>query len=222
MKRIRILLVDDHSLFRKGLSALFAKEESFEVVGEAGDGIDAVKKAKQLKPDIVLMDISMPGADGIEAARGIRATLPSAKVVMLTILEEDQKLFEAIKAGAHGYLLKNVKPSSLFETLQGAMRGEAAISRITASKILKQFGDQARQPLGENGPEKLTDRELEVLRCVTKGQSNKEIAGSLHIAENTVKNHLKNILDKLHLQNRVQAATFALEKGLVPDDTPPS
>jgi len=215
MKPIRVLLVDDHSLFRQGLAALLRREKEFEVVGEAQDGIEAVARAKELKPDIVLMDVSMPRCDGVEAARRIRQALPAIKIVMPTILEQDKKLFEAIKAGAHGYLLKNVKPDALFHTLRGVMSGEAGITRATASKILREFAGQSGSGDGEVYREELSTRELTVLQLITEGKTNKEIGQTLKIAENTVKNHLSHIRDKLQVENRVQAATFALEKGLV-------
>jgi two-component system nitrate/nitrite response regulator NarL len=215
MKPIRVLLADDHSLFRKGLAGLLGREKRFQIVGEAEDGVEALTKAKELKPDIVLMDISMPGGNGIEATRRIRQALPSTRVVILTFLEEDKRLFDAIKAGAHGYLLKNVRPEALFKTLIGIMRGEAAISRNTAAKILHEFAEQSLQRYTEPDHEPLSERELEVLRLVTAGTTNKQISHKLHIAENTVKNHLKAILNKLHVENRVQAATFALDKGIV-------
>ncbi len=220
MKPIRVLLVDDHTLFRQGLAALLRREKEFLVVGEAQDGIEAVARAKEFKPDIVLMDISMPRSDGVEAARRIRQALPAIKIVMLTILEQDKKLFEAIKAGAHGYLLKNVKPDALFHTLRGVMSGEAAITRATASKILREFAGQSGSGDGEVYREDLSARELSVLQLITQGQTNKEIGHALKIAENTVKNHLKNILDKLQVANRVQAAAFALENGIVPKKEP--
>jgi len=216
MKPIRVLLADDHSLFRKGLAGLLARGKRFQVVGDAENGVEALTKAKELKPDIVLMDISMPGGNGIEATRRIRQALPSTRVVILTFLEEDKRLFDAIKAGAHGYLLKNVQPEALFKTLVGIMRGEAAISRNTAAKILHEFAEQSLQRYTEPDHEQLSERELEVLRLLTAGTTNKQISNKLHIAENTVKNHLKAILNKLHVENRVQAATFALENGIVP------
>jgi len=161
------------------------------------------------------MDISMPRGDGVEATRRIRLALPCVKVVMLTILEQDKKLFEAIKAGAHGYLLKNVKPDALFHTLRGVMSGEAAITRATASKILREFAGQSGSGGGEVYREELSARELSVLQLITEGKTNKEIGRILNIAENTVKNHLQHIRDKLQVENRVQAATFALEQGLI-------
>lgn len=216
MRPIRVLLVDDHSLFRKGLAGLLAREKEFKVVGEAQDGVEAVKLAKDLKPDLVLMDIYMPGSDGLEATRRVRDALPSTRVVILTVSEEDKNLFEAIKCGAHGYLLKKVEPSELFQMLRGVFLGEAPISRATAAKILNEFAEQARRVQEEVVEEKLSAREQEVLALLSEGLTNKEIGNQLGIAENTVKNHLKNILGKLHLANRVQAATFAIEKGLIP------
>lgn len=215
MKPIRALLVDDHSLFREGVAALLRQRKEFAVVGEAQDGIEAVARAKALKPDLVLMDISMPRCDGVEAARRICQALPAVKVVMLTILEQDRKVFEAIKAGAQGYILKNVKPDALFHALLGVMSGEAAISRVTASKILDEFAGRSGFGAGASCQEDLSERELSVLKLITQGKTNKEIAQTLNLAENTVKNHLKNILDKLQVANRVQAATLALEKGIV-------
>jgi DNA-binding NarL/FixJ family response regulator len=222
MKPVRILLVDDHSLFRKGLAALLSKEKGFEVAGEAQDGLEAFKKAKELKPDLVLMDISMPHCDGVEATRRIHQSFPSMPIVMLTILEADKKLFEAIKAGAQGYMLKNIKPEALFQMIRGVLAGEAAISRVAATKIMNEFAEQARsRGVADGGEEDLTERELTVLQCLTEGMTNKDIGRKLHLAENTVKNHLKNILDKLQVENRVQAAAFALKKGLARENEPP-
>ncbi len=218
MEPVRLLLVDDHVLFRKGLARLLVSDSGFQVVGEANDGAEALQKTADLKPDLVLMDIHMPGMEGVEATRRITDSFPSIKVVVLTVSEEDKDLFESIKAGAHGYLLKNVSPEALFETLHGIFRGEAAISGKTAAKILNEFARQTRRAPEETVQEKLTPREEEVLNLLGNGLTNKEIGNRLSIAENTVKNHLKNILGKLHLQNRVQAATFALRKDATPNN----
>jgi DNA-binding NarL/FixJ family response regulator len=218
MKPIRVLLVDDHHLFREGLAQILERAKDFRVVGEASDGPEGLKKAKELKPDLVLMDIQMPGGDGIEATRGIREALPDTKVVILTIFEEEKKLIEAIKNGAHGYVLKNIRPDALFATLRGIFRGEVAISRVMASKIIGQLVEETRSLTVRTHQEELSPKELEVLQSLTKGLTNKEIADLLKIAESTVKNHLRNILAKLHLANRVQAAAFALEKGIVPEE----
>jgi two-component system NarL family response regulator len=220
LKPIRLLLVDDHALFRKGLVSLLKREDDFQVVAEAEDGAEAIKKAKQLKPDLVLMDIHMPGTDGIEATRRIREMLPGTRVVILTVSEDDKDLFEAIKCGAHGYLLKKLEPEELYAMLRGVFEGEAPISRATAGKILSEFATQARRKATPQLEEELSAREKEVLQCLASGLTNKEIGNKLAIAENTVKNHLKNILGKLHLENRVQAATFALQKGLASPDKP--
>ena len=217
METVRVLLVDDHVLFRKGVASLLAQTKDLQVVGEAGNGEEALAKAKELMPDLVLMDISMPDCDGLEATRRIKAALPYVKIVILTVSEEDQTLFEAIKSGAQGYLLKKIETQELFELLRGVSRGEAPISRAMAAKILSEFARQAKRGPEQPPPEeRLTQREQEVLELLTKGNTNKEIAQALNISENTVKNHLKNILEKLHLENRVQAVVFALQKGLIP------
>ncbi len=216
MEPIRVLLVDDHALFCSGVACLLRAHADLEVVGEAADGEGALAKAKELMPDVILMDLYMPGMSGLEATRRIREALPYVKIVVLTVSEEDQDLFEAIKAGAHGYLLKKIQPESLIQTVRRAFRGEAPISRATATKILEEFGRLARSGPGrEPLHEKLSPREREVLERLVKGATNKEIASALTISENTVKNHLKNILEKLHLENRVQAATYALRVGLI-------
>ncbi|MFQ5847237.1 MAG: response regulator [Candidatus Methylomirabilales bacterium] len=216
MERIRVLVVDDHALFRKGLVSMLRDQPDFEVVGEAPEGQAALAKAKELMPDVILMDIYMPGCGGLEATQQIKEALPYVKIVILTVSEEDQNLFSAIKSGAQGYLSKNIEPQQLFEMLRGVVKGEAPISRLTAAKILHEVARQAKQGREEHPGEELSPREHEVLELLTKGSTNKEIAAALGISDNTVKNHLRNILDKLHLQNRVQAAAFALRKGLVP------
>ena len=220
MKSTRVLVVDDHALFRKGVAGLLRDAEGFIVVGEARDGREAVAKAQALTPDVVLMDVYMPGMDGLEAARRIGQAVPSVRIVMLTISEEDQNLFEALKAGAHGYLLKSVEPEELFRTLRGIVRGEAFLTPSMATKLVDEFtrrrGVEAAAPAGCMSP-----REWEVLELLTRGAVNKEIAAALRISENTVKNHLKSIMDKLHAENRVQVVAYALRKGLV-RRSPPS
>jgi two-component system, NarL family, nitrate/nitrite response regulator NarL len=213
---IRVLLVDDHALFRKGIASLLAAEPGFEVVGEAHDGLQAVEYARELMPDLIVMDLNMPRAGGPEATRRILEELPYIKIVILTVSEDDEDLFEAVRCGAHGYLLKKIEPKALFDTLRGVMRGEASISRSMAAKLMGEFSRQnTRAVSGEERRPELSPREIGVLEFVAQGKSNKEIATALDIAENTVKNHLKNILEKLHLENRVQAATYALRQGLL-------
>lgn len=218
MEQTRVLLVDDHVLFRKGLANLLASKPWIEVVGEAGDGHEAVEKARQLMPDLILMDIQMPVCDGLRATQIIKKELPYVKIVILTVSDDDRSLFEAIKAGAQGYLLKNLEPDDLFGMLAGVVRGEAAITRVMAAKILNEFAVLSRrvEPVPTASPvSNLSAREREVLDLVVKGATNKEIAAQLCITENTVKNHLRNILEKLHLENRVQAAAFAVREGII-------
>lgn len=215
MKSIRILLTDDHALFRSGLAGLLRQQADFVVVGEAANGEEALEKARELVPDVILMDLYMPGMGGLEATRRIKGALSSVKIVMLTVSEEDKDVFEAVKAGAHGYLSKKIEPNAFFRTLRGVFRGEAPISRATATKILEEFARQARRGPGDAPPHsRLSPREREVLELLTRGATNKAIASTLGISKDTVKNHLKNILEKLHLENRVQAAAYALREGL--------
>jgi two-component system nitrate/nitrite response regulator NarL len=216
MEPLRILLVDDHVLFRKGLAALLAPRQDMEVVGEAGDGLEAIARARETVPDVILMDIHMPECDGLEAVRIIKREMPHVHIIMLTVSDDDHDLFAAIKNGAEGYLLKNLEPYQLFDMLKGVRRGEAPISGTLAAKILQEFRQPDQKVVRE--PEvrdELTPREIEVLERVVEGSTNKEIAAALVIAENTVKIHLRNILEKLHLQNRIQAAVYAVREGLV-------
>ncbi|MGB8644831.1 MAG: response regulator transcription factor [Anaerolineae bacterium] len=212
MEKKRILLADDHILFRKGLAQLLSTQPDFQVVGEANDGLEALAQARELMPDLILLDINMPRCDGREATRAIKAELPYVVIVVLTVSDDEQDLFTAIKNGAQGYLLKKIEPAELFEQLRGLARGEAALSRLMANKILREFvREKPPQPEREDT---LTPREQQVLQLVSRGMSNREIADTLVVSENTVKNHLRNILAKLHLENRVQAATYALREGL--------
>lgn len=211
---IRLLLADDHTLFRKGLVGLLSQEKCFEIVAEAEDGREAVTQAKTQLPDIVLMDIHMPVVNGLEATRQITKALPKTRVVILTFSEEDQDVFEAIKCGAYGYLSKKITPARLSELLLGVSNGEAPLSGTTASKILKEFATASSAGARNSLVDELTERERDILKLLAGGLTNKEIGCRLMIAENTVKNHLKNILAKLHLRNRVQAAALALREGL--------
>jgi DNA-binding NarL/FixJ family response regulator len=215
MSPVRILLVDDQLLFRKGIRALLEDEDDMEVVGEASDGQQAIDFVLASKPDVILMDIHMPVCDGIKAARQIKLERPETKIIALTVSEEDDDLFEAIRGGADGYLLKDLQPEELFESIRGIQRGETPISPAVASKLLNEFRRRPRPDVADTPAMDLTVRELEVLDLVAGGFSNAEIAARLFIVEGTVKNHLHNILEKLHLQNRVQAAAFAIREGLV-------
>jgi len=218
---LRILLVDDHVLFRKGVAALLARRPDMEVIGEASDGLDAITVARELLPDVILMDIHMPRCDGLEATRRIKREVPHVKIVILTVSDDDQNLFEAIKSGAQGYLLKDLEPTKLYDLLESISRGEAPLSGVVAAKILQEFARPNTGSLPATEMiEELTTREKDILQLVVDGKTNKEIAASLSIAENTVKIHLRNILEKLHLQNRIQAAVYAVRQGLV--NEPPS
>lgn len=213
---LRIMLVDDHVLFRKGLEALLAARHDVEVVAEAGDGLEAIAVAREKLPDVILMDISMPRCDGLEAVRVLSREIPQLQIVMLTVSDDDRDLFEAIKSGAVGYLLKNLQPRELFDLLEGLQRGEAPISGKLAARILSEFRKPHAPRKEEPGiRDRLTPREVDVLERVVLGEGNREIAETLCLTENTVKVHLRNILDKLHLQNRVQLAVYAVTTGLV-------
>ena len=212
-----VLLVDDHALFREGLAALLSTQDGIEIVGEAASGEEALEKARELLPDVILMDILMPGMGGLDATRKIKEEMPHTRIVMLTVSEEEDDLFEAIKAGAEGYLLKTVKSRDLIDMLLGVLRGEAAVSRVIARKLWEEFAEQAKKQEAPYllAPPHLTRREMEVLCFLSEGLPDKAIASRLGISQRTVKNHVHNILEKLHLQNRVQAAAYALRQGLV-------
>jgi DNA-binding NarL/FixJ family response regulator len=213
MQPTKVLIVDDHALFRQGVRNTIEPEKDFEVVGEAEDGREAMVKARELKPDLILMDINMPHCNGLEAVSAIKRELPRVKIVMLTVHDEGEGLFEAIKRGAEGFLSKRVRAKSLLGSLRGVRRGEAAISGRMAGRILKEFSRLAEIE-AENIAGQLTPREKDVLQKVSEGLSNREIGHSLCISENTVKAHVTNILRKLHLQTRAQAADYARRWGL--------
>jgi DNA-binding NarL/FixJ family response regulator len=212
---VKILIADDHTLFRDSLRSLLASR-GFEVVGDAREGREAVELARRLQPDIVLMDLAMPGLDGLAATRLISAELPQVKVVILTGSDEDANLFEAIKSGAQGYLLKNLESRELFSLLEGVGRGEPALTPLLAGKLLQEFARPPRPAAESHDPDALTDREREVLELLVRGvTSNRKLAKQLGVSENTVKFHVRNILDKLHLHNRAQVVGFALRHGMV-------
>jgi two-component system nitrate/nitrite response regulator NarL len=222
--KLRVLLVDDQPLFRRALATLISAQFDMTVVGEGENGRDALEKVRTLQPDLVVMDVNMPGADGVDGVNAIRGAGFSTPVVMLTVSEDDDDLFESIKAGANGYLLKNVRPEDLFENLRGVVRGESPIAPAVASKLLdalrtggRPSRDAASSPTSSEDTV-LTRRESEILQLVANGLSNKEIASELTITEGTVKNHVHNALEKLHLTNRVQAAAYAVRQGLTSPD----
>jgi len=210
---IRVLIADDHKLFRQGLISLMrTREELVEIVGEAETGAEAVRLAELLRPDIILLDIYMPDGNGLEAAQKIRASVPETAIVMLTSSELDEHLNAAVNIGVAGYLLKNLDADELFDLLSGIKRGEAAMTRSMAARLLKNVArNRTTTAEGEN----LTGREIDVLRFVASGASNLQIAEELYITVNTVKTHIKNILAKLKLENRTQAATYAVMKGII-------
>jgi len=221
MTEIRVLLADDHQLFREGLANILNMQPDFEVVGEAGDGLEVLVKARKLVPDLILMDIGMPGCDGVEATQQVKWELPDVVIVMLTVRDEDEKLFEAIKSGAQGYLLKTIRSRELLSMLRGAVRGEAAITPALGGRMLEEFRRLSHQARTVPADEviALTRREQEVLGLVAQGASDAEVAEALVLSVHTVKSHMRNILSKLHLGQRHQAALYALREGLIHSPT---
>jgi len=216
---IRVLIVDDHALFRRGLEMVLAEEPDIELVGEASDGAEAVAKAGEALPDVVLMDIRMPKSSGIEACRAMKEVAPSAKIVMLTISDEEEDLFEAIRAGASGYLLKDIPYDEVADVVRAVHGGQSLINPSMAAKLLTEFAALAKRDGEERAQEvpapKLTDREMEVLRLVARGMNNRDIAKELFISENTVKNHVRNILEKLQIHSRMEAVMIAVRENLI-------
>jgi DNA-binding NarL/FixJ family response regulator len=214
---IRVLIVDDHALFRRGLQMVLEGEADMDVVGEAGDGHEAIDRAEATTPDVVLMDVRMPRRTGIEATRVIKDTLPSTKILMLTISDEEADLYEAIKAGASGYLLKEISIEEVASAVRKVNAGQSLISPSMASKLLNEFAAMVKRRDERNqvpGP-RLTERELEVLKLVARGMNNRDIGQELFISENTVKNHVRNILEKLHLHSRMEAVVYAVREKLL-------
>lgn len=216
MSKIRVLLADDHDLFRQGVRRLLEGSPDIEVVGEGRSGEECVRLVEELVPDIVLLDIAMPGLTGIDAARLIRTASPRTGIVMLTVHADEEFLFEAIKAGAMGYLLKDASPEELMRAIRLIHAGEGLLAPSMAAKVIREFARtrEARDLAGVLNP--LTQREVQILQHVAEGLANKEIARKLSISERTVKNHLSNIMEKLHVNSRTQAAVYALRSGLVP------
>jgi DNA-binding NarL/FixJ family response regulator len=215
--KVRVLLADDHSLLREGLCGILNNLPDFEVVGEANDGLEVLVKARELEPDMIIMDVSMPGCNGVEATQQIKEEAPETIIVMLTVSDDDEQLFEAIKSGAQGYLLKSIRSRDLITMLRGAVRGEAAISPTMGGRMLDEFRRLSQQPARASGQvPALTGREQEVLGLVAGGASDMEIAEALTLSVHTVKSHMRNILAKLHLSQRHEAAQYALREGLIP------
>ena len=216
---IRTLIVDDHALFRRGLEMVLESEPDIELVGEASDGEEAVSKAGDSLPDVILMDIRMPRSSGIEACRALKDVAPSAKIVMLTISDEEEDLFEAIRAGASGYLLKDIPLDEVADTVRVVYGGQSLINPSMAGKLLTEFAALARrdqqEPPQQVPAPRLTDREIQVLRLVARGMNNRDIAKELFISENTVKNHVRNILEKLQIHSRMEAVMVAVREKLI-------
>ena len=216
---IRTLIVDDHALFRRGLEIVLVSEPDIEVVGQAGDGTEAVQKAGESVPDIVLMDVRMPRSSGIQACRAIKDVAPSAKIIILTMSDEEEDLFEAIRAGASGYLLKDIPLDDLAEAVRSVHGGQSLISPSMAGKLLTEFATLARrdaeEPPRQVPAPKLTDREMQVLKLVARGMNNRDIAKELFISDNTVKNHVRNILEKLQIHSRMEAVMVAVREKII-------
>ena len=215
MDTIRVLIVDDHTLFRSGLKALLARQPGFDVVGEAADGLEGIKRAKALKPDVILLDLHMRGLSGREAVKTLSEEVPGSRVVMLTVSEDADDLIETLRSGASGYLLKNVDTQTLLDSIRRAAEGESVVSAEMTSKLVRGIKSHPRLETHPTDRDRLSPREREILAFLAKGASNKEIARDLEVAESTVKIHVQHILRKLNLTSRVQAAVYAVESGLV-------
>lgn len=217
METIRLLIVDDHTLFREGLRALFSVMEDIELVGEATTGVEAVDLAEKLQPDVILMDIDMPGMGGVEATRSILRQTPSAGIVMVTMLEDDASVFSAMRAGARGYVLKGAQPNELLETIRFVASGQVLFGPAIAARMMRFFTEQEarfKASLPREAFPELTPRELEVLELIAQGDNNSEIAKRLVISEKTVRNHITNIFSKLQVADRAQAIIKARDAGL--------
>lgn len=217
MKPIRIMIIDDHSLFRSGINMVLQREAEFEVVGEASDGLEGLKRAIQLKPDVLLLDLHMPGASGLEVLRLLKDDIPETQVIMLTVSEDTEDLLEALRAGARGYLLKNINTDFLLKSIQSAARGEDVMSPQMVHMLAKSLRvtPETRPAVADINPDRLSPREREIIVMLARGASNKEIGNTLNLSESTVKVHVQGILRKLNLTKRVQAAVYAVENHLI-------
>lgn len=210
---MKILLCDDQAVIRDGMEMLLTLEKDIQVVGSASDGAEAIELAAQKQPDLILMDLKMPGTNGIEATRQIRAKFPNIKILVLTTYDDDEWVFDAIRAGASGYLLKDTPRQKIIEAIRGTMEGKSFVDPAVAGKLMNQVATNQKQPTSILA-EKLTERELDVLRLIAKGFTNSDIAGQLHLSEGTVRNHVSAILEKLGVSDRTQAAVIAIQHGL--------
>ncbi len=215
---IRVVVVDDHQLFRKGVIGILQSDDESEVIGEAGNGKEAIAVVQKCIPEVLIMDLAMPIMNGMEATRKLREADLNTKILILTVNEEERSLFEAVKVGAQGYVIKTIDPDDLIRAVKGVAAGEAVMPSNLALRILSEMSKPKPHPMADEGVEPLTAREIEVLRELGTGASNRDIAKRLYISENTVRNHVRNILDKLHVSNRVEAATYAVREGLVYED----
>ncbi len=214
-RTVRVLVVDDQELFRRGVTMLLAAEPGIEVVGEAGDGDQGIELASLSDPDVVLLDVRMPGRSGIEACLAIKEKVPDARIIMLTVSDEEADLYEAVKGGASGYLLKDSSIDEVAQAVRVVAEGQSLISPSMAVKLIDEFKQMSRPERTQGSALRLTERELEVLRLVAEGMNNREIARRLFISENTVKNHVRNILEKLQLHSRMEAVMYAVREKLL-------
>ncbi len=217
MEPVKVLIVDDHALFRCGVTSVLANQESIRVVGEAADGMEALDKAREAVPDVILMDLNMPRCSGLEAIQALQVEMPQVGIIVFTVSEMETDLFATMKFGARGYILKNTQPEELIHAILYISQGGVIVSPLMATKLLAEFTELSARPKKEpvqEADDNLSPREGEVLQQVAQGATNKQIADSLFISENTVKTHLRNIMEKLHISNRSQAVAYAVERGL--------